>query len=364
MFLYYTVLTVLAIFSQIVMLAILKSDNMLPKENKRYFSLAFITFVIGTFIEWLSEYCLLYHTHVTFYYTLLQAIMYSVVPLIAYYLGSAFEKFKNKKRLKFLIVLNVFFQLLSFTSFFENSSHHVFKLGNTYLIYFVISKYILYRMFVQIYKVSKSYQSGNITILIINIVSITLFATVVQSLWNELNTIAISDTVNAIILYSYFGSLINKRDGLTLLLNRRCFENRIKSLKHNSIFLFIDLNKFKKINDTHGHLVGDKILSEIATICLETFSNHGSSYRIGGDEYCVVIKKHLEDVETLINTLHRNIDIKRKEDPLLPSVSVGYGYFTHNKNTVNDAINEADEMMYELKHKHKISELKIDEGGA
>ncbi len=359
MFFYYTAVTILAILSQAIMLAIFKSDNLLPKVSKKYFTLTFIIFIIATFSEWVSEWILLHYNQKNFYYTLFQSIMFSLVPLIDYCLGSAFKEFENKKHIKVLIIFNVFLQLLAFDPFLENSSHNVLTLGNTYLIYFFISQYVMLRMFINIYLVSKSYQSKNISILIANIFIITIFAIIVQSFFNDMNTIAITSTVNSIILYYYYSTLINKRDGLTLLLNRRCFENDIKGLNHDSIFLFIDLNKFKEINDKYGHLFGDEILKEIAYICLETFNHHGSTYRLGGDEYCIVIRKHLEDIETLISTLHQNIDTKQKTTPLLPSVSVGYGYYTHNKNTVSDALNDADIMMYKLKNKHKIAKLNI-----
>ncbi len=358
MFFYYTAITVLTLFSQIVMLTVFRSDNLLPKENKKYFILAFVTFILATFLEWFSDFIRIYGTN-TFNYTLTQAVMHITIPLIAYFFGCGFSKFDNIKPFKILFSVNVFIQLLSFTPFFENVFHHVFKLGNTYILYFSIVLYVLHRMFVNIYQVSKAYQSKRITFLMINTSLIAMFSIVVQSLSDGINTIFITSTANAIILYCYFGSLINRRDGLTSLLNRRCFKNRIKSLKHDSVFLFIDLNKFKEINDVHGHIVGDQILIEIADICLATFSSYGSAYRIGGDEYCIILRKSFDDVEALIETLHTNIAIKRITSPLLPSVSVGYGYYMHNKNTVNDALNEADAMMYKLKNKHKISKLEI-----
>ncbi len=363
MFLYYTAIIVLAIFSQAVMLVILKSDNLLPKENKRNFTLAFITFIMATFLEWYSDYVLKFTSHDIFYYTVLQAIMHIIIPLTPYYLGAAFKKFDNQKIFEKLFLLNILIQALSLTPCFFNNFHNIFAFGNTYILYFSIFLYTLYKMFTNVYQVSKSYQSGNITILIINIFIVTMFAIVLQSVADGINTIFIVNTANAIILYSYFSYLINKRDGLTFLLNRRCFTNTINSLKRNSTFISIDLNKFKEINDTHGHLVGDEILKEIASICLEVFQPYGNLYRIGGDEYFVIIKNHFEDIDMLITTLHENIANKRKTNPLLTSVSVGYSYFNYGENTVNDAINEADAMMYELKNKHESSESKLLEDG-
>ncbi len=358
MFLYYTLITVITLFTQLAMLIIFRLDNLLPKESKKYFTLAFITFTISTFLEWFSDYILIFNVY-TFNYVLIQAIMHIFIPLTPYYLGLAFKKYENEKTLKKMLYINVLIQALSLTPYFVNNFRNIFEHGNTYVIYFSIFIFILYKMFINVYQASKLYQSRNIWLLVINIFLITNFAIVLQSQSNGINTIFITNTTNAVILYGYYSSLINKRDGLTSLLNRRCFENRINSLKRDSIFLFIDLNKFKEINDTHGHVVGDLILKEIATVCLETFIQYGNVYRIGGDEYCVILRKRLNDVDILIDSLHKNIALKRANNPLIPSVSVGYGYFINNTNTVDDAINEADAMMYELKNKHSVAEFKL-----
>ncbi len=314
---------------------------------------------MATFLEWFSEVINLCSNNDNFYYTLVQAIMHIIIPLTPFYLGSAFKKFNNLKTFKILFLFNIFLELLSFLPFVKNSFHNIFEPGNIYLIYFSFLLYVIFKMFLNMYQVGKSYQSNAITILIINIFIITNFSIILQSVSDGINTIFITSTANALIIYYYFGSLVNKLDGLTLLLNRRCFENRIKTLKHDSIFLFIDLNNFKEINDTHGHLIGDQTLKEIAAICLETFNHYGHSYRLGGDEYCIIIKKHLNDIDELIASLHQNIAARKKSSPLLPSVSVGYGYLYYKKNTVNDALNEADAMMYKVKHKHKVSKLII-----
>ncbi len=144
-----------------------------------------------------------------------------------------------------------------------------------------------------------------------------------------------------------------------MLLNRRCFENRIKNIKRNCVFLFIDFDKFKEINDTYGHNEGDRVLKEIALITLETFNQYGKTYRIGGDEYCVIIKKEIHKVEILIANLQENIAIKREEYPLLPNVSIGYGSYYNGKNTVKDALCNADAMMYQKKKKHQIAKLEF-----
>jgi diguanylate cyclase (GGDEF)-like protein/PAS domain S-box-containing protein len=91
-------------------------------------------------------------------------------------------------------------------------------------------------------------------------------------------------------------------DSLTELMNRREFENHLKTALNNALlsqqssyFLSIDLNDFKIINDTCGHMAGDKLLVEITRMLSEIIQEPNVLARLGGDEFGILLDKQDED---------------------------------------------------------------------
>ncbi len=112
-----------------------------------------------------------------------------------------------------------------------------------------------------------------------------------------------------------------ENDGLTGLYNRSTIENKIKeSLEadyHNSLFILIDLDDLKAINDTLGHAQGDRAICAISDELIATFKGKGMEGRIGGDEFLVFVPNfpESEDVDVMISTLLRRLNaIKIGED--------------------------------------------------
>ncbi len=124
--------------------------------------------------------------------------------------------------------------------------------------------------------------------------------------------------------------------------------------------LFFDVDDFKNINDQYGHQFGDKCLKCIADILREVYGMamiDGACYRIGGDEFCVIIPCQERFSEELMEAINhrfvRKLEKKREMEPLLPTVSVGYGAYEPGKNDMELVIKEADENMYKWKQKRK-----------
>lgn len=90
---------------------------------------------------------------------------------------------------------------------------------------------------------------------------------------------------------------LSKSDALTNLNNRRCFEEHINELLTPATqsptishgLIFIDVDFFKSINDNYGHNVGDKALIRLAKILRESTNAAGNAYRIGGEEFALIL---------------------------------------------------------------------------
>ena len=98
-------------------------------------------------------------------------------------------------------------------------------------------------------------------------------------------------------------------DPLSGLLNRRAFFDRIESCKSDAVFVLFDIDRFKSINDTYGHVVGDEVIQGVARVLLGVFAEEDAAVaRMGGEEFSVVIRKKSHDQHmSLIDTARSSV---------------------------------------------------------
>ncbi len=143
-------------------------------------------------------------------------------------------------------------------------------------------------------------------------------------------------------------------DKLTGLYNRLGFENfkHSNDLSHVAI-LYVDVNKFKGINDTYGHDVGDRILQKVAAQLKEHFRDVDIISRIGGDEFVIIMTRVYSDLHTdiVIEKIENiNNELKNTDDGLPPvSISVGVA-FADRENPEGDIFKDADTALYRVKN--------------
>lgn len=149
-------------------------------------------------------------------------------------------------------------------------------------------------------------------------------------------------------------------DVLTKLPNRVQFETHLKktieSCKRNQnkiALFFIDLDKFKDVNDTYGHSIGDEMLKTIAKRLEQSIRKEDFIARLGGDEFVLIIKdvKNNEDMIKLANKINENIKeaIVIEDKVFFMSLSIGISIFPDDGKDSEDLIKHADAAMYEVK---------------
>lgn len=149
--------------------------------------------------------------------------------------------------------------------------------------------------------------------------------------------------------------VLSETDGLTGINNRRSGESRIKTAISNGergLLILFDVNKFKNINDTFGHSVGDEVLVQIARTMEKTFRASDVLMRLGGDEFVV----YATDIPTetiaksVIERFLKNIadiDLEHLEGS---RVSVSLGAVLCDENAIlEDSLENVDSVMYECK---------------
>lgn len=150
-------------------------------------------------------------------------------------------------------------------------------------------------------------------------------------------------------------------DPLTNLLNRRGFEQRlyqelalIKRGATAAALLLIDFDRFKEINDTNGHMVGDKVLTRFSELCQEMFRDADVLCRWGGDEFLVMLPgASAEHAQQAARRLHESLAITPMANetsvaPIFLSVSIGICSLTASTN-LDAFAREIDALLYRAK---------------
>ena len=168
-------------------------------------------------------------------------------------------------------------------------------------------------------------------------------------------------------------------DPLTDLPNRALLNDRLRHAlagaqrrKHGLAVLFLDINRLKPINDTHGHGAGDAVLREVARRFKSCLRDEDTVARLGGDEFVVVLPVvgAAEDAvrvgRKLLDVLSTPIALENSAawntSPVKISASVGISLFPHNGHDADTLIKNADSAMYRAK-KQKWREPCVFEDG-
>jgi diguanylate cyclase (GGDEF)-like protein len=119
--------------------------------------------------------------------------------------------------------------------------------------------------------------------------------------------------------------------------------------------LFIDLDHFKQVNDTHGHLIGSKLLAEIGYLIKAQLRLIDYAFRYGGDEFVVLLPQTGKDqalyvAKRLRDALRVTNFCKEEGLNLNVRASIGLATYPHDAKSPHDVIRQADEMMYLVKN--------------
>ncbi len=146
-------------------------------------------------------------------------------------------------------------------------------------------------------------------------------------------------------------------DALTGLPNRYLLNDRIEQAIHQAhreenkvAILFIDLDRFKNINDSLGHPVGDKVITQVSTRFVESLREGDTIARLGGDEFVVVLTgvEHEEAITSvagkLLNSLDQAVQVNTAE--LFVTASIGIATYPTDGQNQNELLKNADAAMY------------------
>jgi len=147
------------------------------------------------------------------------------------------------------------------------------------------------------------------------------------------------------------------RDHLTGLLNRRALHERAERLLQNPgtggeplVVMFADLDRFKAVNDNHGHHVGDRVLAEIGRMLACAVRDSDLVARYGGDEFLLILRDtNLAEADALAERLQQNLNEWSRREDIDLSFSIGLGQFPDHGADLKSVIERVDQAMYRSK---------------
>lgn len=351
----YTATIYLAIFTLIVMILIVKKNDLLSEKKKKQFIKIFIITIIAAMSEWMALLLDGADPAVRWLHIIARTMDHSLAPVVAMIFCVIIDAERQARMLKLPMIIHAVLEALSgyFGFIYFVDANNVYHHGSMYWIYvafyFICSVYFI----LQALKFGMKYQNNNGTMLWLLLVYM-FSGVVIGMVRSDVHIAYICLAVDTVLIYIYYLEVVEKTDGLTGLLNRHSYKEAFRHQNEEAAVMFFDVDDFKFVNDHYGHLYGDECLKKVGNTILKVYGGKGYCYRIGGDEFCVILKKKLEHVEDLNNEFVTELAWQRKKDARIPFVSVGYAMFDPKETDMETCVKEADSTMYEWKRKKKM----------
>ncbi|WP_022850212.1 GGDEF domain-containing protein [Limisalsivibrio acetivorans] len=148
-----------------------------------------------------------------------------------------------------------------------------------------------------------------------------------------------------------------KKDGLTMLYNHSYFKDKMKHefdrsgrYDNNFTLAILDLDFFKKVNDTHGHLKGDEVLKAFANVISDMVRESDIAARYGGEEFAIIFTETgIKEAVIAIDRIRKEMDKKVFESPIgkfSVTFSAGITLFDEKFKDIEEMIHIADKALY------------------
>ena len=247
----------------------------------------------------------------------------------------------------YLLVLTL---SVPFGAVFSVSAENVYSRGPWFFVYVILYAAGILYLAMSTLRTAGRFQNRS-KALVYPLVFFLLAETTIQVVLPDLHVTWLCVTLLSVLYFIYCSEMWNQLDALTGLLNQNSYLNRTAEMRRSGgVLVVFDVDNFKQINDRYGHLQGDVCLAEIADCIKKAYARCGYCYRIGGDEFCVLLKDEASEARCA-KTLQALLAERRKEITLLPTVSLGSAAFSGED--VVAVKDRADRALYRAKKEQK-----------
>ena len=290
-------------------------------------------------------------------------ICYLMRPACIYFMIMMSEKaFFKKTKTAFLLAIPLFINAIVFScAFIPGTENLIYGFDSLptppgglgfaggplrYTAHIVSALYLAFLLFIVIFDLKSKHISRSYMLLVCSL--FVVLAVVIESFFNNSGNIQILNVtiaISASLYYLYLYMERNQRDGLTGLFNREAFyQDKAKMDARITGVIQFDMNGLKYINDNFGHSQGDKALKTIAETINSSVKSNMYSYRLGGDEFIVLVNGGTE--EDIKETI---LAFKEKLSQTSYHCSIGASYRGNRAISLKESIKESEKEMYKDK---------------
>ena len=362
---YFLVLTTIDLFVLTFMCILTKLSETLNGKQKRGFFLAFALIGVISILEVITILVDGAPVHLRCLNILSNYLGFGLSPAVSACLVYALDK-KTVISRKFkaavgceVVYLLLLTALLPSGMVFSVSEDNVYARGPYFAFYIVMYLAALAYLAVSTIVTAWEFQNRS-RVLLYPLIVFLAAETIIQIALPQLHVTWLCVTLLSVLSFIYCSEMWNQLDALTGLLNQNSYLNRTAEMRRSGeVLVVFDVDDFKQVNDRYGHVKGDICLAEIAACIKKAYARHGYCYRMGGDEFCVLLRDGDRE-HACARDFVRQLDERRKELDFLPTVSFGSAEISsENVVTVKD---RADHNMYRYKKERKAHRMSGDAG--
>ncbi len=253
--------------------------------------------------------------------------------------------------LEIIALLNMFVPII----FFMDEQNRYVRLPFSYAYYVVDLFYLLFGIYI-LEKYQEKY--GKVRFFpIFLMMGPVVMGCILQVFFYGISLIWVSLAVGMTSIYMSLQNEFSYQDKLTGLYNRAyldyCLESALKGKGKGLGGIMIDVDYFKKINDTYGHSAGDEALVDVTRIINFSKPDKAIATRFAGDEFILLVKDTSDDeMKRIIKNIHDEVDLFNETEgrEYKLSLSTGYAIYDPKSESLDDFLKHMDDNMYEEKN--------------
>ncbi len=356
---FYTVIVLEAVFLMASLVIMANTNDLLSKQKQKQFLLLYFSVILSILAEWSGSVAALFGEKFREVHIWTKMIELSVTPVIPFLCAEILTPPSDVPRKNvwfyYVLIFHTALELLSapigFIYYVDEGG--VFCHGAFYWIYPVTylcsSVYVLYVG----YRISRHYQNSN-KIMPVMMLGFLLFGIAANQTDKSIKSAWITVAIVVALIYIFYNDMIQSVDEKTMLLNNAAYSKRLSKLRKPVTIQLFDIDFFKTVNDKYGHVYGDQCLYTVADIIRKIYGRCGKCYRIGSDEFSVILDSGKSSVTELNEAFFDAMEEHRKKDPHLPYISLGDARYDPSRGNAHDAEQAAVSVMYRNKERNKI----------